>query len=444
MSSPNARSTAPSSNMQRANRPRSSSDSAVAYGQQGQIFPVELVTLISTFLYDSRSLKTVAQLNRTSKAVRQETISVLYQTVGYKCVPSWVHTMGFTVPPGWKYTRNLLLSNTTFQLLLQHLRFMAHLKIISKPTIEEAFPKLDLIAVTDHQSFTKITLYKPLTMAAILERLKTDKFKEPSFFGTTENRKPSTAGQCRPGCRRSLEAGMETITELELKDGAYLLPATSSDVVGFHAEDPTKLLNFRLASRQLPKDPEASKECIKQVLQCFRNVQEQNTKVKDMALSIEAPAEWCDVLIEALSEIQPMHGNVHVTILTASTYAAFRQVVTSLADVYSTNWLASAVEQNLRKHFVLVHGLEQQPSPSMTLIAPASNGARLMGSLELGRWVEGENGAGAVHQERGFGANVYRLAQGLVGGLPPLPEAHFYEAYPCEAGYAAVEQAGDA
>lgn len=91
--------------MQRANRARSSSDSAVAYGQQGQIFPVELVTLISTFLYDSRSLKTVAQINRTSKAVRQETISVLYQTVVYKCVPSWVHTMGFTVPPGWKYTR---------------------------------------------------------------------------------------------------------------------------------------------------------------------------------------------------------------------------------------------------------------------------------------------------------------------------------------------------
>lgn len=149
---------------------------------------------------------------------------------------------------------------------------MAHLKIISKPTIEEAFPKLDLIAVTGHRGFTKITLYKPLSMAAILERLKTDKFKEPSFFGTTVNRKPSTAGQCCPGCRRSLEAGMETIMELELKDGAYLLPATSSDVVGFHAEDPTKLLNFRLAIRQLPKDPEAAKECIKQVLQCFRNV----------------------------------------------------------------------------------------------------------------------------------------------------------------------------
>lgn len=66
-----------------------------------------------------------------------------------------------------------------------------------------------------------------------------------------------------------------------------------------------------------------------------------------------------------------------------------------------------------------------------------------MGTLELGRWVEGENGAGVVHQEKGFGANVYRLAQGHVGGRPPMPEAHFYEAYPCEAAYA-VEPAGDA
>lgn len=178
---------------------------------------------------------------------------------------------------------------------------MAHLNIISKPTVEEAFPKLDLMAVTDHRGFTKITLYKALSMADILERLKTDKFKEPSFFGTTINRKPSTEGQCCPGCRRSLEAGMETITELELRDGAYLLPATSEDVVAFHAEDTTKLLNFRLAIRQSPKDPEASKECIKQVLQCFRSVQEQNTKVKDMALYVEAPMEWFEILVEAVS-----------------------------------------------------------------------------------------------------------------------------------------------
>lgn len=73
--------------------------------QQGPIFPVELVTLISTFLADSSSLRTISQLNRVSKAVNQETLAVLYETLVYKCVPSFARTVDFKVLPGWKSTR---------------------------------------------------------------------------------------------------------------------------------------------------------------------------------------------------------------------------------------------------------------------------------------------------------------------------------------------------
>jgi hypothetical protein len=196
--------------------------------------------------------------------------------------------------------RNLLLSDTAFALLLQHLKFLRHLKLLPKATLQQAFPKLELIAITDHTSLTKISLYKPLSIADILERLKTDKFKEPTFFGTTINRK-APAEACCPGCRRSLEAGVETITELILQDGAYLVPGSSDDVVGFHAEDPTKLVAFRLIAFQKPEDSETSKLGIKQVLQSFRCAQEKNPKVKDMVFRIEAPAAWLDVLADAVS-----------------------------------------------------------------------------------------------------------------------------------------------
>lgn len=61
---------------------------------------------------------------------------------------------------------NLLLSDTTHALLGQHLGFMAHHKILDSSVvttdnslINQAFPKLELLAITDASGFTRLTIY---------------------------------------------------------------------------------------------------------------------------------------------------------------------------------------------------------------------------------------------------------------------------------------------
>lgn len=105
MSDSNNQPSATSPNMRPANPLDSPEETDVTSYQQGPILPVELVNLVARFLYDSRSLKTIAQLNRTSKTVREETLSVLYETVVYKCVPSFTRTVSFDAISGWRYTK---------------------------------------------------------------------------------------------------------------------------------------------------------------------------------------------------------------------------------------------------------------------------------------------------------------------------------------------------
>jgi hypothetical protein len=105
MSDSNDQPLATSPSMPSADPLDSSEESNAALSQRGPILPVELVNLVARFLYDSRSLKTIAQLNRTSKTVREETLGVLYETVVYKCVPSFARTVSFDAISGWRYTK---------------------------------------------------------------------------------------------------------------------------------------------------------------------------------------------------------------------------------------------------------------------------------------------------------------------------------------------------
>jgi hypothetical protein len=73
--------------------------------QPQQRLPIELVTLISSFLADTSSLRSLALLNQASHLVHEETISHLFSTTIYKCTPSWLHTVGYGIPKGWAHTR---------------------------------------------------------------------------------------------------------------------------------------------------------------------------------------------------------------------------------------------------------------------------------------------------------------------------------------------------
>lgn len=88
-----------------ANTLNSLSEANAASIQRGPILPMEFINLVARFLHETRSLKTIAQLNRTSKTVREETLSALYETAVYKCVPSLVRTVSFDVLPGSQCTR---------------------------------------------------------------------------------------------------------------------------------------------------------------------------------------------------------------------------------------------------------------------------------------------------------------------------------------------------
>jgi hypothetical protein len=76
----------------------------LAVEQPQQRLPVELIALISSFLVDTSSLRSLAKVNQVSHAVQEETIK-LNQTWVYKSVPAWLQTVGHGIPKGWAHAR---------------------------------------------------------------------------------------------------------------------------------------------------------------------------------------------------------------------------------------------------------------------------------------------------------------------------------------------------
>lgn len=66
--------------------------------QTRQILPTELIVTVSQFLSATDALGSVARLNRISRAVHEETLRVLYETVMWD-------GKGGCVSEGWRYTR---------------------------------------------------------------------------------------------------------------------------------------------------------------------------------------------------------------------------------------------------------------------------------------------------------------------------------------------------
>jgi hypothetical protein len=196
--------------------------------------------------------------------------------------------------------RNLLLNDTTRALLEHHLGFLAHLKLIDKPCLSKVFPKLELLAITDAQGFTQLTLHKPMSLAGIMERLDINTYMERSFYGTMWNRNAPT--RLPHYMERSRLPTKETIVGIDFQDGAYLIPTDDSDDTGAGCYVHQKFPELRLqASRRVPKDREAVISGIVQFLKCHQRAQEHQPKADQTTLQIQVPAEWFDLFLDAVS-----------------------------------------------------------------------------------------------------------------------------------------------
>jgi hypothetical protein len=67
--------------------------------------PTELIVVIGEFLAGSFAYGSLANLNAATRAVHEETLPVLFDTVVWDDDKKWwIHEKG-RVPDGWKYTR---------------------------------------------------------------------------------------------------------------------------------------------------------------------------------------------------------------------------------------------------------------------------------------------------------------------------------------------------
>lgn len=199
------------------------------------------------------------------------------------------------------HNRNLLLNDTTLALLNNHLGFLVQLKLIDKPCISKVFPKLELLAVTDTRGFTRLTIHKPMSLAGIMERLDVNTYMERSFYGTVWNRQEPTPVP-RYLQLSSHFLSKETITSIELQDGAYLLPRDDSDDAGagcyIYPIFPDLCLD---AFGSVPKDREAVISGMVQFLKCYQRAQERHPKADIRFLRIDIPAEWLELIVDAVS-----------------------------------------------------------------------------------------------------------------------------------------------
>jgi hypothetical protein len=200
------------------------------------------------------------------------------------------------------HNRNLLLNDTTRALLEHHLGFLAHLKIIDKPCLSKIFPKLELLAITDAQGFTQLTIHNPMSLAGIMERLDINTYMERSFYGTIWNRKAPTP--LPRYLERSRLPTKETIIGIECQDGAYLLPTDDSDDTGAGCYVHQKFPELHLyASGHVPEDREAVISGFVQFLKCYQRAQEHQPKADQTTLQIYVPAEWLDLFVDAVSTL---------------------------------------------------------------------------------------------------------------------------------------------
>lgn len=162
---------------------------------------------------------------------------------------------------------------------------MLHRKIIDDAAASKPFPKLELLAVTDAEGFTRLTVYKPMSLAGIMERLDIDTYTQRSFYGTVWNRKEPTAFPT--GFARSRLAKEEAVVALAFQNGAYLLPDDGSDEIGAEYCATQKLPPFRFeAQGPLPPDPELANSGIVQFLKCYRRAQQHRPEAEEPVLGL--------------------------------------------------------------------------------------------------------------------------------------------------------------
>lgn len=67
--------------------------------------PTELIVIIAEFLAGSFAYESLANLNVATRAIWEETLPVLYETVVWETERRWwIHEGGY-IPRGWSYTR---------------------------------------------------------------------------------------------------------------------------------------------------------------------------------------------------------------------------------------------------------------------------------------------------------------------------------------------------
>jgi hypothetical protein len=191
-------------------------------------------------------------------------------------------------------------TDASYALLKHHLGVMLQRKIIDKTAASNPFPKLDLLAVTDAEGFTRLKIYKSMSLAGIMERLDVDTYTQRTFYGTVWNRKEASAFPT--GFAQSRLAKEETIVALDFQKGAYLLPDEGSDDIGAEYCATQKLPEFRFeAHGPLPADPALANSGIVQFLKCYRRAQQQRPEAEEPVLELAISRKFFVLFVGAVS-----------------------------------------------------------------------------------------------------------------------------------------------
>jgi hypothetical protein len=181
-----------------------------------------------------------------------------------------------------------------------HLGIMLHRKIIDDAAASKPFPKLELLAITDPEGFTRLKIYKPMSLASIMERLDVDTYTQRTFYGTVWNRREPTAFPT--GFARSRLAKEEAIVTLDFQNGAYLLPNDDSDEIGVEYCATQKLPPFSFEAHEpLPTDRELAISGIVQFLKCYRRAQQYRPEAEEPVLTLAIPTKLLTSFLFAVS-----------------------------------------------------------------------------------------------------------------------------------------------
>lgn len=74
--------------------------------RQGLALPVKVLALVATYLARSSSLRTLADLNESSRCLHQESQRILHETMTIEEVYTWDRCIkSGSLPSGWKYIK---------------------------------------------------------------------------------------------------------------------------------------------------------------------------------------------------------------------------------------------------------------------------------------------------------------------------------------------------